>query len=88
MRVSLSLFFSGSINFILSNPLILINSSIKSTSCVTSGLHEGTSIFKIFLLFLHLNPKDDKILTASGIVIDTPIKFLNFSILNTIILFF
>ena len=64
LSVSFTLFFSGSINFILSNPLILINSSIKSTSWKISVLQEGTSTFKIFLFFLHLNPKDDKILSA------------------------
>ena len=62
---------------ILSNPLILIISSIKSTSCDTSVRHEGTSTFKVLLIFLHLNPKEDNIFTASGIEIGMPIKFLN-----------
>ena len=82
------LFFLGSINFIFLNPLIRISSSIKSSSRFTSGLQLGTSTFIDFLLFLHLKPKEDKILSVSFIEIEIPISFSNFSTWKLIILFF
>ena len=72
----------------LLNPLILISSSIKSTSCKISGLQEGVSTFILFLVFFTLKPKDDRILSASEIEIEIPIKSLNFSILKFITLLF
>ena len=52
-----------------------------------SGLQVGTFTFKIFLSFLHLNPSEDNILSASLIFIGIPIIFSNFLISNFIILF-
>ena len=73
-------FFSGSISLILLRPFILISSSTKSSSNLTSGLQLGTSTFILFLFFLHLKPSDDKILSISFIVIGIPINFSNLSI--------
>ena len=87
-KVSLSRFLSGSTNLIFSKPLILINSSIKSTSWLISGLQEGISTFKSFLPFLHWNPKDKNIFCASLIVIGIPIKFSNLLVSNLMMLFF
>ena len=70
----------------LLNPLILISSSIKSTSCKISGLQEGFQLLNLFDFF-NLKPKDDRILSASEIEIEIPIKSLNFSILKFITLF-
>ena len=62
LSVGLILFFSGSIDLMFSNPIILITSSTKSISANISGLHVGTLTIKFFPFFFSVKPNLVKIL--------------------------
>ena len=87
LRVSSFLTFSGSTRFILSNPFILISSSIRSISWLTSGLHVGTRTLRIFFPDLVENPRELNIFFTSLSVIAKPIIFLNLLTSSSIDLF-
>ena len=53
-----------------------------------SGLQDGTSTLKVFLLIFNLQPNNFKILLTSWLEIEIPITFLNFSMSKYTILFF
>ena len=61
-KVGFNLFLSGSTDWILSNPLILIISSTISIWPYISGLQLGISKIRSLPFFLILNPKPSKIL--------------------------
>ena len=88
LSVSFDLFLSGWIKEILSNPLILISSSIISTSWFTSGLQDGISTLKFFLETFVLKPNELSIFLVSFEEIEIPIIFLNLLWSISIDLFF
>ena len=85
LSVSFDLIFSGWINEILSNPFILISSSIKSTSSFKSGLQLGGKTLIFLPLIFNEHPREIKIFLISKIVIENPITLKNFSISKSMV---
>ena len=69
----------GAIKGILLYPFIRTNSSIKSISCLRSGLQDGGRILILFFPAFILHPNEDNILFVSVGVIEKPITFKNLS---------